>query len=479
MLMHNVSMLQRLSLIGVAVGAIFIAVYPFGIFYETALASLLLIVVLCVPIFSRQLKWYEPVCAMNAMLALLASAGVYFAYTGFTTAEHAIHSFPELAQRAPLTLVYISIWMLCFYVGYYLLRTVPFSVSKVGPIIPKLKGRQSKLALAISLICFVFAMINVGYNIWLFNPDSPLSFFTSFGVSKYREKINEGVYTTLGYHLFIVSLIFFRYSFQRWTLFRLSVLSIILLASLVSILSRGQIFFTFSVLLFFFSLEYFFSENRDRYFKWAIRILPLIFVCIVFSYFARLVSVEVFLAERDGYNIDVVQAFLNKLTGFGALILGKGNVPNLPAMLVYEDHFGHVEDFLHGRSIFSWSAAFLPFFEATYIGYGISEAWYPNNVGGIPPGVIHEAVANFGGWGALLFAFLFGAISVLIFNSVSNRPSFILVIIYMALLVRFWFILPKVEFAVLSNAIWLFLPTAFIYAVFFVLAKTLYPESFD
>lgn len=456
------SIIVALSLVATA----FFTADLFGIFYDTALASSLLLIVLCVPLLSRNLKWYEPVCALNVMFALLALAGIYLAFTGFTTAEHALHRFPLLAQRAPLTLCYVSVWILCFYAGYYLFRNVPVEGSEDRALVPALIGRQAGAIKLLSIICFLFALINLSYNVWLYNPVDPISYFTSFGVSRYRDQVNEGFYTTLGYNLFVVALIFYRYSFQEWSLKKFILFSALLVISLIAVLSRGQIYFTFSIVLFLLCLEYFFSKDRKRYFRLAMRALPLLFVLIVFSYFARLVSVELFLAEQAGNDLNVIEAFVEKFLGFGALILGKGNVPNLPAMIVYEDHFGSVETYLYGESLIAWMAAFFPFFDATYIGYGISDTWYPNNVGGIPPGVVHEMIANFGFLGGFLSAFIFGVVSVIIFNIVVKKAGFLIVVAYSALFVRFWFILPKVEFAVLSNAIWLFLPTAVVYAVY-------------
>lgn len=458
-----------ITLLLVAVG--FFVTDLFGMFYQTALASLLLLIVLCVPFLSRNLKWYEPVCAMNAMFGLLAFSGIYLAFSGFTTAEHALHESPVLALRAPWTLSYVAIWILCFYIGYYLFRNLPLETPQNEALVPALAGKQARLIRLLSLVCFLFALGNLIYNIWLFNPNDPLAYFTTFGVSRYREQVNEGIYTTLGYHLFVVGLIFYRFSFRAWSLKRCIVFSVLLIISLVAVLSRGQIFYTFSIVLFLLSLEYFFAVHRHRYLRWMSRILPFLFFCIVFSYFARLVSVEMFLAQQAGQDLNVPEAFLQKISESGALILGKGNVPNLPAMIVYEDHFGNVEAYLYGESLTAWAAAFFRFFDATYIGYSISDIWYPNNVGGIPPGVVHETMANFGFLGSFFFAFFFGVVSALVFNLVVRKFSFLLVVIYLALFVRFWFILPKVEFAVLSNAIWLFLPICVVYAFYLLFGR--------
>ncbi len=446
----------------------------FGVFYETALASLLLLGVLCIPLFVSGFKWYEPVCAMNAMFSLMGIAGIYFAYTGFSSAEHAVHGFQDFAWRAPLTILYVIAWILCFYLGYYFFRKLSLDFDESGPIVSPAGGQRTALLTVFSVFCFGLAFINTAYNVWLFNPENPLAYFTSFGVSKYREQVNDGVFTTLGYHLYIVGLIFYRCSFRCWTWQRVVLFSALLLFSLIAVLSRGQIFFTFSIVLFLLVLEYFFSNNRNRYFSWAMALLPILFLVVVVAYFSRLVSVEFFLAQKSGENFNVLSSFGSKISEFGGLIFGKGNVPNLPAMMVYEDHFGSVERLLLGESLIGWLAAFLPFFDATYIGYEISDTWYPNNVGGIPPGVVHEMLANFGALGGLLAAVLFGALSAFMFNYFVEKRGVVLCVIYTALLVRFWFILPKVEFAVLSNSIWLFLPTVLVFGLFYIICRALF-----
>jgi len=438
----------------------------FGIFYDTALASFLLLIVLCIPLFFENIKWYEPVFAVNAMFFLFGISGVYLAYTGFSTAEHAVHDFSDLARRAPLIILYVVTWILCFYIGYLFLRKDPVELANNDSLVPPVKENQAVAMRIFSALCFIVAFFNLAYNIWIFSPDSPIAYFTSFGVSRYREQVNEGIYTTLGYNLFIVGFIFYRHSFLNWSWRRIVSFSVLLVLSLAAFLSRGQIFFTFSIVLFLLVLEYFFSRNRKAYFYWIMGILPILCVVVVSSYFFRLVSVEFFLAEKAGNDLDIIQSFFSKISGFGALIFGKGNVPNLPAMLVYEDHFGNIESYLSGKSLVSWLSAFIPYFDATYIGYGISDTWYPNNVGGIPPGVVHELLANFGFLGGLLSAIVLGAIAACLFNIFYEKRGFLLCVMYSALLVRFWFILPKVEFAVLSNAIWLFLPASAVFLFF-------------
>ncbi len=449
----------------------------FGIFYETAIASLLLLGILCVPVFVSGFQWYEPVCAMNAMFSLLGIAGLYFAYTGFSSAEHAVHGFQDFSLRAPLTILYVISWVLCFYLGYYLCRKAPVNFDASEPLVSPVVGQKAILLKVFSAVCFCLAFINTAYNVWLFNPESPWAYFTSFGVSKYREQVNEGVFTTLGYHFYIVGLILYRYSFSSWSWPRLAWFFLLLSFSLIAVLSRGQIFFTFSIVLFLFVLEYFLSNIRDRYISWAMALLPLFFLIVVVAYFSRLVSVEFFLAQKSGEDFHVLSSFWSKVSAFGSLIFGKGNVPNLPAMIVYEDHFGSIESYLLGESLISWLSAFLPFFDATYIGYGISDTWYPNNVGGIPPGVVHEMIANFGALGGLLAAVAFGAFSAFLFNFIVSKRSFVLFVIYSALLVRFWFILPKVEFSVLSNSVWLFLPTVVVFGVFSLVCRAFFSKQ--
>ncbi|MEP1213737.1 MAG: O-antigen polymerase [Marinobacter sp.] len=431
----------------------------FGIFYELALSALILVVVLFFPLFFRNVKWYEPVFAVNAMYALFALAVIYFSVSGFSRAEHAIHGIAELQKRAPLVVLYISIWLLVFYGGYLSIRKVPLKEDVDNVVSEPLKG-VDPLVLKVSIyFLFLVAIANVLYNVWLFSPSDPVGYFLNFGVARHRDMVNDGIYTTLGYNLFIVGLVLFRCSFSEWSFRRSFIYFSMLVITLFAMVSRGQIFFTFSVLMFIFILEYFLIRNRRAYFRWALVLFPTIFLVMVGAYFLRLVSVEVYLSRISGDEIGWFSAFSEKLPQFMGLIFGKGNVPNLPAMIVYEDHYGGVEGFLWGESLLNWITAFVPTWNGTYIGYGISDIWYPNNVGGIPPGLIHELYANFGYFGSLVAAYIFGYLGALSFNLVSRSKSVLVFLVYSALLVRFWFILPKVEFAVLSNAIWLFIPS--------------------
>lgn len=459
------SLILALILTGIALLAM--SIDYFGMYYDLALASTFFVFVLCVPFCFRELRWYEPVLAMNAMFLLFGFAALYFAFTGFTTAEHSVHTDLALAEKAPYTVLYVASWLLMFYLGYAALRKIPQQDASDEAIVEPLAGISSGLLKVSVCVCFLIALFNLIYNVWLFNPQDPLKYFINFGVSKYRVQANEGIYTTLGYNLFVVSLILYRFSFKTWNLRRILTFSILLAAALVAVLSRGQIFYTFSVVMFVLVLEYFFSASRDRYFRWALGVLPALFFIMVFAYFFRLVSVEMYLAEKFDQPFDFWSSFSGKLASFGGLLFGKGNVPNLPAMILYQDHFGKVDKYLWGGSLASWLSAFLPYFDATYIGYKISDVWYPNNVGGIPPGVVHESYANFGFTGGLVFSSILGALAAVTFNYFSRNKNVVVCIIYSALLVRFWFILPKVEFAVLSNAIWLFLPSVTVFLIIY------------
>ncbi|MBZ2168419.1 hypothetical protein [Marinobacter sp. F4216] len=450
----------------------------FGMFFDLALASVFFLMVLCWPLLLERLRWYEPVCALNAMFAFLGLAGLYMAATGFSTAEHAIHDVLDLKQRAPYTMLYVTGWLVAFYIGYGLVRKVPPESLSGEAVVNRIEGFDPSLLKTVAAGCFFIGVVNAVYNIWLFSPGDPLKYFMNFGVSRYRDQVNEGVFTTLGYHFLIVSLIFYRCSFPSWDWKRLILFGAALLISLLIIVSRGQIFFTFSVVLFLLVLEYFFSITRSAYLRCVIFVVPLLFVFMILAYFLRLVSVEAYIAGQVGQSIDFSVTLMEKIKGFGGLIFGKGNVPNLPAMLVYEDHFGGVEDFILGESLTNWLAAFLPSFDGTYIGYKISEIWYPNNVGGIPPGVVHELYANFGMFGSYAFSIVFGGFAAALFNRFSRERSFILCVIYSAFLVRFWFILPKVEFTVFSNAIWLFLPTVAVFLFVSMISRIFSSNSY-
>lgn len=434
-----------------------------GAYQLLVLACFFLLAGLCVPLAFRSLQWFEPVVAMGAMFALFAVAGLYHALTGFSTAEHAIHESLLLNERAPRVVMYVAFWWLAFCAGYAWVRREPVGGAKTGAFVRSLQRIDRRWWVLAVVACFSLAVLNLLYNIWLFTPGNPLQYLVSFGVSKYREPVNSGIYTTLGYNLFVVGLIFYRCLFESWTAKRFLIFAALLSVSLLAILIRGQIFYTFSVVLFLLVLEYFFSNKRDVYFRWAAAVVPILFTAMILAYFSRIVSVELYLAEKYGHDFDFYASFFEKLAGFGKLIFGKGNVPNLPAMMVYHDHFGRVEDYFWGASLVGWLSSFFPFIDMTYIGYSISDTWYPNNVGGIPPGVVHEFYANFGLWGGVVAAFALGGAGAALFNYFWRNRGFLLCVVYSALLIRFWFILPKVEFSVLSNAIWLFLPVVAAY----------------
>lgn len=428
-------------------------------FSSLLLSSLSLFIVLGGTLGFSKLRWYEPVCAMSIMFFMLVVGCFYLAVTGFSHAEHLLHPFYESPELSALAILFTSLWVLCFYFGYWWGRKEPENVPSGESFYLRAWVMPSSLLYTFAGICFFIGTANVLYNIWLFNPNDPVSYFLQFGVARHRIQVNQGIFSTFGYHFLLVGLILTRLTFSIWTQKRIIFMALVTALVLLVFLTRGQIFFTFSVAIFLLVLEYFLSNNREIFLKRMILLSPILVVITISAYLMRLVSVELFLAERAGVDINIAEAFVAKVLTIGENVLGKGNVPNLPAMMVYQDHYGSVSHFLYGKSLFSWLGAFIPGFSGTYIGYEISDLWYPNNVGGIPPGIVYETYANFGFLGALAFSIMFGAFSAFMFNYLSNARSLIFCVVYSALFVRFWFILPKVEMAVLSNAIWLFLPT--------------------
>lgn len=425
--------------------------------YELHLAGVTLSAVLVITLLLAKFRWYEPVVAVAAMLSLLALDFIYLGVTGFAQAEHFRHRLADVSPMVAVIMLYTVAWFLCFVAGYLFLRKPAAADSVDHMRLPAIRSRW--LLLAAAAIAMIIGTGNVVYNIWLFEPHNPLSFFTNFGVARHRVQENDGVFTTLGYNLFIVALVLFRISFRVWSKSRFIIWSLASGITILALLTRGQIFFTFSVIIFLMLIEFFISESKARFLKWIVFLLPFLLLVILSAYVLRLVSVEMYLADMRGEEAVFIERLAAQAANVGHLIFGKGNVPNFPAMLVFWDHFDRVEPLLYGRSLLSWLGGFIPDWPFTYTGYHISDIWYPNHVGGIPPGVVMEFYSNFGVMGGLVAAVIFGCVSAVVFNWFATAGSLVAIVIYAALISRFWFIVPKVETAALANAIWLFLPS--------------------
>jgi len=433
-----------------------------SVFYPLWLSAYLILLIMCLPLLFRNLQWFEPVIAVNAMFLIFALDLLYLSISGFSHAEHLLHTFPDIVRITTPAMLYASGWLLLFTTGYALIRKVPQKISPSDPLIPLQEEGSRRWKVVVAICCIAVGLANLLYNIWLFSPDAPLSYLLRFGVAQHREQVNPGWFTTLGYNFFIVGLILYRTSVRRWGWRKLLCYMLFLAVTLVAILSRGQIFFTFSVVIFLYVFECFISTRRRLLVTMGMVLAPALILLVLFAYAMRLVSVELFLAAQSGQSLNFWPVLIDKFSNMAHLIFGKGNVPNLPAMLVYWDHYNGVEGWLNGRSMVSWLNGFIPGFSGSFIGYNISDLWYPNNVGGVPPGVMFEFYANFGLLAGWLAAIVLGALSAAIFNQFMARRTLILGIVYAALLTRFWFILPKVEMATLNNAIWLFAPTVLV-----------------
>jgi len=433
--------------------------HPFG---DVLIGGMVILLVLLLPLLLKNLKWYEPIVAMNCMVFLFACDLIYLGITGFSRAEHLLHSFPNLGLITTTIVLFTSSWLICFILGYSYLRQDPGRPDLDLPIIAIDVFRFKYLLKYYVSVCFLIAIGNLLYNVWLFNSGGIVEYLLDFGVARHRVQLNPGRFTTLGYNLFIVALILYRISMVKWSFPKLLIYFSLTVVTLIAFISRGQIFYTFSVIAFLFIFEMFLSKRRAELSKWFLILAPLIISIMLVSYAMRIVSVEFFLAQGRGDTISYWTLFVEKLSDMLHLIFGKGNAPNLPAALVYWEHYGNVEPWFNGASMLNWLGGVIPGYKGSYIGYHISDTWYPNNVGGIPPGIILEFFSNFGIVGSLVSAFLFGGISALAFNSFIKHRNLMWGIMFAALLVRFWFIVPKVEMAVLNNAIWLFLPTTLI-----------------
>lgn len=431
----------------------------FSMLYLSAAA---LGLVLLSPLLLTNIKWYEPISALFAMMSLFVLDLLYMAYTGFSEAEHLAHALADVGPLAADIGLFSAAWAMFFFAGYAIARKDPGSVASDSPIVSALPPKYRDLCILAVVMSFVIGITNFAYNVWLFNPGAPLDYFLDFGISRYREQVNPGLFTTLGYNFFIVALVLYRCSFRGWSAMRFVVYSALAAVSMFAIISRGQIFYTFSILIFLFLVEYLTSSFRARVVKFAFFALPIVIVVVLSAYALRMLSVKAYLAQSSGEEFDLFHGFWIIMQDMIHLVFGKGNVPNFPAMMVYWQHYGTVEPYLYGASLLNWLGGFVPALSGSYLGYAISDTWYPNHVGGVPPGVILEFYSNFGIVGALAAALIFGGLSAFSFNYFMATRNVVLCIIFAALVTRFWFIIPKVETATLSNAIWLCLPSIFV-----------------
>lgn len=417
-------------------------------------------------IFGRRMDFVEPVYWFSAKYYLAFPAAVYFLSTGFAFSEHLLQ--PGLSRLVVLS----EKALLLFVVGYasYLVGYLCF-IRNNGPRHIRLPTRYemagwvSRLAIA---SCIAIGLLNFLYLASSY-PGGILRFLLDFGQRSNRFDDIAGPVTTFGYQFLYAGVFLWFVILLRDRKLRLSsaeslaFFSVVLMSVLISV-SQGRLSQSISYFLILASLGYIFSTNGSQNIRFAAFAGCGLLGAIVL-YFFRKVSAGAF-GATDAMTIESLAEYASAfMPALGYWLVDKGNVPNLAIVINLLEQDGLAGSHWYGLS-FPVALTKLSSLTGDFpnIGQSVSTAWF-NEDGGLPPTIIGEMFLNFGIIGVPIGLFLVGVFSAWFYNAVRSSGYFLLYIIYVAILFKFFFLWPKGESSNLVGAFWQFMPTVAVFLV--------------
>lgn len=156
-------------------------------------------------------------------------------------------------------------------------------------------------------------------------------------------------------------------------------------------------------------------------------------------------------------------------------IFGGGNIPDLQQIiLIVKGMRDGVLSLAWGGTYIDWISNALSRNSIQSVGYRILNAYFPDKIGGPTPGMIGEAILNFGYfWFIIIFIFCF--IMTMIYVSSFVSRSYIIKILYCKFLIGIWALFIKVDSSLLLGYIWsafpLLIAWVFLYVIYDLFMK--------
>lgn len=419
-----------------------------------AIAVFLSLVVPLVFVFNRRPNLMEPIYWFAFMYLILVPDAYYFIFTNFETSAHLLIDTIDARSRWLTTsLTYSVIGFVATAIGYFLVR----HTSTPAPICYEPSNQ-----LPDSLIYFVIAvsLVIAGLNfIYVASqyPGGIIEYLLQSGFKTRRLELIEGSVTTVGFNFAYSAVLTWIFVLVRRSRIMFSeriIFGLALLGSLLIIGSQARVFQTISYLLIVASLFYMTSESVNRTRNYFLGVSALLCMGILL-YMLRVVSILLLNHPDSMIGLDYVEVVLAGGESLLHLIFGRGNVPNLPALMNILALWD-LDDMQYGRTLLSWTqglselSPFLPVAKMT-------RDWY-STVGGVPPTVLGEMYVNFHFMGGVVAMFLIGVMMAVCYNTYLKTRSFWVMLTFVVVVLRFFFIWPKGESANLMGTLWLILP---------------------
>lgn len=170
---------------------------------------------------------------------------------------------------------------------------------------------------------------------------------------------------------------------------------------------------------------------------------------------------------------------IGKISYIAKGLIGGGNVPDLQQIILI------VKGLLDGRLVLEYGATYVDWIQNLLgsrigspntgiqsTGYRVLEAYFPQKVGGPTPGMIGEAILNFGPLAPFaLFAFAF--LMTLLYSSAVRSRSVLARLLYCKFLIGIWALFLKVDSSLLLGFLWAAAPIVLCWFGLSLLARLL------
>ncbi len=418
------------------------------------IAVFLGLVVPSVLVFSKRLNLMEPIYWFAFMYLILVPDAFYFIFTNFETSPHLIiETIDDRSRWLTIALAYSVIGFIATAIGYFLVRSseTPASIDY---------GSSAQLPDGLIYLAIAASLVIAGLNfVYVANqyPDGIMGYLLQAGFRSSRLELFESSVTTLGFNLAYSAVLTWIFVLRRRSKISRTervLFALALFSSMLILGSQGRVYQTISYLLVVAGLFYLTSDsrNKNRYFFLGI---PALLGVGILMYVVRVTSVLLLNNPDALVNLDYAEAARLGAESLLHLTFGKGNVPDISTMMSIMAYWD-LDNIQYGRTLLSWTQGFTelsPFLSVV----DMTRSWYDTS-GGVPPTVLGEMYVNFHFVGGVVAMFLIGAVMAVCYNRYLKTSSYWVMLTFVVIVLRFFFIWPKGETANLKGAIWLILP---------------------
>lgn len=460
--------------------AIFLALHLFHFnTYQADIESILLtyligFIVPVVIVFRKRMDIYEPINLFAFFYYTYFFAALFYISDLSALEMHFHHLFskrvifPNVSILFKISLFYIIIGYISFLFGYY-----SISINQNVNIVQFSKSDQNKADLLDKFIPFfiIIGLINYFYAMYIYG-QNPIQFLLSTNERMIAHIRGEGKSVLgYGYYFLFSALYFWHYKLMVYNKKSYLFYVFFFIGGIIYFI-YGRLTLTLTFLFSFFILSRYCSKGFSVYSKKHF-LFPFGMVILAISlYVLRIFSNYYILNVKITAYWDFIKYFLSS-SGAIRYILYKGNIPSIPAYMNIYYFWEKDFNFLFGKSFIMTITNILPsriksFLDTplTIVSMLKEAGWYGGDRGNPTISLLSELYVNLSWAGIPIGMFLAGIIYSISYTYVIKKKNYWFYLFYIGILLRFFTIIVKVESSnLLSNAIWLSLPTILLYII--------------